>query len=70
LAAEKIEATRVSIEDLLRQSDFVTVHCPLTPETKGMFNETLFKQMKPTAIFINTSRGGVVDQEALYRVWF
>lgn len=55
-----------ALDDLLAQSDFVTVHCPLTPETKLMFNATRFSQMKSSAIFVNTSRGGLVDQTALY----
>lgn len=64
--AEALGATYVSFEELLAQSDFVVAHCPLTPETRHLFNESAFRQMKPTAIFINTTRGGVVDQEALY----
>lgn len=53
-------------EELLTQSDFVSIHSALTPETAGLCNETFFTQMKPTAVFVNTSRGGLVDQEALY----
>ncbi len=43
-----------------------SIHCPLTPATKLMFNKEAFSKMKPTAILVNTSRGGVVDQDALY----
>ena len=52
-------------ETLLRTSDFVSVHVPLTPETAGMFDAGAFACMQPHAVFVNTARGGVVDQEAL-----
>lgn len=52
-------------EDALAQADFVTTHSPLTPETKQMFNERTFAAMKRGAFFVNTSRGGVVDESAL-----
>ncbi|MEZ4553944.1 MAG: D-glycerate dehydrogenase [Dehalococcoidia bacterium] len=55
----------VSFEALLERSDFVSVHVPLTPETTRLFNAGAFRRMKPTAIFVNTARGGVVDQAAL-----
>ena len=56
--AKKLGAVRVSLDDLLSQSDFVIVTCALTPETKEMFNDATFAKMKPNAIFVNTSRGG------------
>lgn len=56
-----------SLDALLRQSDFVTLHAPLTPETKGIIGEGTLHFMKPTAILINTARGPLVDQAALYR---
>lgn len=59
-------ATRVELAELLRCSDFVSVHCDLNPSTQRMFNRSLFSQMKPGSVFVNTSRGGVVDQDALY----
>ena len=59
-------AKLVSLDELLTQSDFVIVTCALTPDTKELFNERAFSLMKPTAVFINTSRGGIVDQQALY----
>ncbi len=53
------------LDDALAQADFVTTHSPLTPETKRMFNERAFGAMKRGAFFVNTSRGGVVDETAL-----
>jgi glyoxylate reductase len=50
---------------LLKEADFVSVHVPLLPETRGLFNEKTFGQMKPTSFLINTSRGPVIDEEAL-----
>lgn len=55
----------VSFEELLERSDAVTVHCPLTDATAKLFNEAAFAGMKPGALFVNTSRGGVVDEPAL-----
>lgn len=62
------EDARVTFVDrgtLLAESDFISCHTPLTPETAGMFDSTAFAKMKRTAYFINTSRGGVVDEPAL-----
>jgi glyoxylate reductase len=61
------------LEDALAQADFVSVHVPLIRPGEGatptlhMFNENLFRKMKPTAYFVNTSRGPVVDENALYK---
>ena len=57
----------VSLEQLLRESDLVSVHVPLTPETRGLLNEAAFRSMKPTAYLVNTSRGPVIDEDALIR---
>ncbi|KAG5891372.1 hypothetical protein JTB14_020104 [Gonioctena quinquepunctata] len=65
--ARKIGAERVSFEELLAESDFISLSLPLTPETKHMFDEKAFCKMKPTAVFVNTGRGGLVDQDALVR---
>ena len=54
------------LKELLSDSDFVTVHVPLSPQTYHLIGATEFSMMKPTAVFVNTSRGGVVDQKALY----
>ncbi|XP_045073609.1 glyoxylate reductase/hydroxypyruvate reductase isoform X2 [Coregonus clupeaformis] len=64
--ASLIDAEYVSMDELARRSDFLTVCCALTPETKDICNKDLFSKMKNTSIFINTSRGGVVHQEDLY----
>lgn len=55
----------VDIDTLLSNSDIVTCHCPLTPETNGLINKETISKMKKNAILINTSRGPVVDQQAL-----
>lgn len=58
-------AERVPFDELLQKSDFVIVTCALTPDTKDLFDDKAFKKMKSNAIFVNTSRGGVVVQDAL-----
>ncbi|MEM7191994.1 MAG: D-2-hydroxyacid dehydrogenase [Pseudomonadota bacterium] len=55
----------VDLETVLTESDVITLHCPLTPETANMIGEKEFKMMKSTAILINTARGGLVDEAAL-----
>jgi glyoxylate reductase len=64
---ESLGAKFVSLEELLRESDIVTLHCRLNEQTMNMFGEAQFEMMKKTAIFINTARGAMVDQKALYR---
>ena len=64
--AEKVlNVTFVDKETLLRESHFISCHCPLTPETRHAFSTADFAAMKPTAVFVNTSRGPVVDEAAL-----
>ena len=66
-AEEKLGAKRVSLEELLAQSDFVSVHVDLNPSTKHLFNAARFQQMKKSAVFINTARGPIHDEPALYQ---
>ncbi|MEI7556076.1 D-glycerate dehydrogenase [Candidatus Chlorohelix sp.] len=65
IAEEKLGVKFVSREELLKRSDFITLHVPLTPETRHSVGKAEFEQMKASAILINTSRGPVVNQEAL-----
>jgi glyoxylate reductase len=57
----------VEMEELLQKSDFVSIHVPLTPDTKHLINEKTLSMMKKTAILINTARGPIVDEKALYK---
>lgn len=63
----ELGANFVSLEQLLAESDVVSLHCPLTPETRHVIDDLALTRMKPTAYLINTSRGPVVDEEALAR---
>jgi D-3-phosphoglycerate dehydrogenase len=58
-------AKKVSLEELVKESDYLSIHSPLTPETKGVFNLGLFCQMKKTAYIINTARGPVINEPEL-----
>lgn len=62
----EVGAEQVDLESLLRESDIVSLHAPVTEETKGMIGKKEFELMKKTAYLINTSRGPLVDKEALY----
>ncbi len=57
----------VTFDELLAESDIITVHCPLTPQSADLFNDRAFSTCKDGAYFINTSRGGVIDENALSR---
>lgn len=59
--------TPVSFDELIEQVDYLMIQVPLTPETKGMIGEKELKKMKPASVLINTSRGPLVDNDALYR---
>lgn len=64
--AQAIGAKFVSFDELTAVSDFIFVSCPLTPETRQMFNRKVFARMKPTSVLINVARGDIIDQEALF----
>ena len=65
-AEDKLGARPLPFDELLRQSDFVSLHVPLIPETHHLIDERALQLMKPTAILINVARGPVVDSQALY----
>jgi glycerate dehydrogenase len=62
---DTVDAERVSFDEMLRRSDVISLHCPLTDTTVGLFGEAEFGKMKSEAILINTARGGLVDSAAL-----
>ncbi|CAH1396754.1 unnamed protein product [Nezara viridula] len=64
-AGDQLGAEFIDFDSLLQQSDFVIVTCPLTSETEGIFTAEKFSLMKRSAIFINSARGAIVDQESL-----
>ncbi|MEP6987131.1 MAG: C-terminal binding protein [Chloroflexota bacterium] len=63
--ARQLNVDLVNLDDLLAQSDFVSLHVPLKPATRHLLNAERLRQMKPTAFLINTARGGLIDHEAL-----
>jgi glyoxylate reductase len=65
-AEKELGAKLVDLDTLLRESDFVSVHTDLNEQTRGLFNTERFKKMKRTAVLVNTARGPIVDQKALY----
>lgn len=64
-AQENFNAQRVELDELLQQSDVVSIHCPLTVETRNLIGQRELALMKPNAILVNTARGEVIDQHAL-----
>jgi len=62
---EELDGSMVEFEELLSQSDLVTLHCPSTPETQGLLGRKAISQIKPGAILVNVARGGLVDTAAL-----
>lgn len=64
-ADQKLKAERVEFDQLLKRSDFISIHTDLNPQTSRLFDAKAFEQMKPTSVLVNTARGGVIDQDAL-----
>src|SRR5262249_45576803 len=64
---QELGAEYRDLEDLLRESDFVSLHTSLTPQTRHLINAARLALMKPTAVLVNTSRGPVIDEQALAR---
>ena len=70
LSAEQVAetgATKAEMDQILEESDFISIHSPLTPDTRGMFNYEAFQKMKDDAYLINTARGPIVNEEDLAR---
>lgn len=64
---QELDITFLPLPEMLKTCDFVSLHCPLTAETRGLIGETELRSMKPDAVLVNTSRGPVVDTKALIR---
>jgi glycerate dehydrogenase len=64
-SAEPIRPGRVSLTELFRQADVITLHCPLTAQTRNLINTETLSLMKPTALLVNTARGALIDETAL-----
>ena len=67
-AVARLGVRLVPLDELLSQSDFVSIHCPLTEKTRGLIGARELALMKPDAYLLNTARGGIVDEDALYAV--
>jgi phosphoglycerate dehydrogenase-like enzyme len=66
LTAASLGVRLVNLNDLLKEADFVSIHCPLTAKTRGLIGARELSLMKPGAYLLNTARGGIVDEDALY----
>src|SRR6185295_12237317 len=62
-----LKAKRVDFETLLKKSDFISLHTPLTPDTRHLIDSEAFSKMKPSAVLLNTARGPIVEMESLYQ---
>jgi D-3-phosphoglycerate dehydrogenase len=65
--AQQLGVALVTLDELLEQSDFITIHMPKTPETTGMISDEQLAKMKSTAYIVNVARGGLIDEDALHR---
>ncbi|MGH2266324.1 NAD(P)-dependent oxidoreductase, partial [Enterococcus faecalis] len=59
--------TKATVDEIAQHSDFVTLHTPLTPKTKGLINAVFFAKAKPSLQIINVARGGIIDEKALIK---
>ena len=66
-AEARFSAQFRTLDELLGESDFVSLHCPLNAQTRGLISEAALKKMKPDSVLVNTARGPIVDQDALVR---
>ncbi len=64
-AAQELNVTPVTLEQLLKDSDLISVHCPLTKDTYHLIGKEEMTLLKPNAILVNTARGGIIDEAAL-----
>jgi glycerate dehydrogenase len=64
-SAQPVPGDRISLEQLFRQADIISLHCPLTPENRNLINAQTLSLMKPSAFLINTARGALIDEAAL-----
>lgn len=64
---EDVDYKRLELDELLKESDIVSIHCPLTPETRNLIKYRELELMKPNAILVNVARGGIIDEDDLYR---
>ncbi len=65
-AADRLGVRLASLDEVMKQADYVSVHCPLTEQTRNLIGAREIGLMKPTAFLINTARGGIVNEDALY----
>src|SRR5204862_7876216 len=65
-AENDLGARQVDFETLLREADFISIHTDLNDKTRHLFSTEQFQKMKPTAVLVNSARGPIVDQKALY----
>jgi len=63
--ARNLNVRPAKVDEIIEEADFITVHTPMTPETRGMISTKEFAKMKPTAMLINCARGGIIDEDAL-----
>ena len=68
--SSEVRAGRVSFEQVIEQSDVLSIHCPLSVETENLISTPEFNKMKPSAVLVNTARGGIVNEQALLNALF